>query len=416
MRIVYTCTSILLLCVTASVSLVLLRHLDTHAAPRAAVPNPNCTLIVPPNPLSATGLATPWQFTATHPANGPCNEGNPAQSVFVQAAIFDPQAKSISIYNPLVIDKGSTPAVTPTVPQLPAQAVVGIWGGGNDTVTRLRHLPRGNLTMVNGGSCVNGTPTPFGQVFFCNAAQFFQAVNKAGVMTPNLGTGRDGQPCPSVRDFSVVDQDQSDNVTTTYLVNQAGQTAQNTAANRTKLMGAATIVNPSDNALLDKFIDPALGCTPAMSPDLADAGAMTPNQPLNELQAAAHQGLPRALVPAGDPMVLVNNTPNMMKLNLYRMGVDQPQVANLNMASTTDYCKSIQNTAPNRLLMDKNFFVKATSPVPTVANSLFTFLAQRLQATFSNNGLNCTGLLNAPNPVQLTIVNGVATDAKINGM
>src|ERR1700722_15490016 len=46
------------------------------AAAAPAVPNPNCTIIVPPDPLTATGLATPYQLTATDPAQGPCNEAN----------------------------------------------------------------------------------------------------------------------------------------------------------------------------------------------------------------------------------------------------------------------------------------------------------------------------------------------------
>jgi hypothetical protein len=90
------------------------------AAP--AVPNPNCTLIVPSNALSATGLATPYELTATDPAQGPCDEANAAQSAFVQGAIFDPATGQISVYNPLVINKGSRPLVAPVapVPQVPS--------------------------------------------------------------------------------------------------------------------------------------------------------------------------------------------------------------------------------------------------------------------------------------------------------
>ena len=50
----------------------------------AAAVNPNCTLIVPANPLTAAGLATPYQLTATDPAAGPCNEANAGQTAFVQ--------------------------------------------------------------------------------------------------------------------------------------------------------------------------------------------------------------------------------------------------------------------------------------------------------------------------------------------
>src|SRR5882724_1998971 len=68
----------------------------------SAVPNANCTLIIPPDPLSAKGLATPYRLKATDPGLGPCSESNTAQSAFVQAAIFDPATNSISVYNPLV--------------------------------------------------------------------------------------------------------------------------------------------------------------------------------------------------------------------------------------------------------------------------------------------------------------------------
>src|ERR1700744_2110049 len=37
-----------------------------------APPNPDCTLIVPSNPLSAKGLSTPFQLVATDPNGGPC--------------------------------------------------------------------------------------------------------------------------------------------------------------------------------------------------------------------------------------------------------------------------------------------------------------------------------------------------------
>src|SRR5215470_11785355 len=86
----------------------LLPRIGSHAA--AAV-NMDCTLIVPTQPLTAQGLATPYQLLATNPANGPCNEANKAQAAFVQGAVFDPATGGISIYNPLVIDQGSQPAV-----------------------------------------------------------------------------------------------------------------------------------------------------------------------------------------------------------------------------------------------------------------------------------------------------------------
>ena len=41
-----------------------------------------------------------------------------------------------SIYSPLVIDKGTTPAEPPVAPSLPTNAVVAIWFGFNGTISR----------------------------------------------------------------------------------------------------------------------------------------------------------------------------------------------------------------------------------------------------------------------------------------
>jgi len=202
-------------------------------------------------------------------------------------------------------------------------------------------------------------------------------------------------------------------VTATYLALPNGQTAQNTAANRAKLKNFTVLVNPSDEKLLVGFIFPALGCTPWMVPNLADNGSPTTALPLNELQAAARQRPPVALVPAGDPMVLVNGQPNLQKLNLYRVGVDQPQVESLNQASTGEYCKNLRAIAPARLFFDSPLTRNFASPAPDMANNLFAFLALRFNATWGADGLNCQGLLNQPSPITVISQNGIAVNAQI---
>src|SRR5947199_9172612 len=143
-----------------------LPHIRSHAAQAI---NGDCTLVVPAHPLTAQGLATPYQLVATNPDNGPCNESNPNQAVFVQGAVIDPTTGHIAIYNPLVIDKGTKPAIAPVVPQLPAGGIVALWGGGNDNNTRLRGI-HGSLRQ---GHCVNGVNgSVFGQVWYCNAPAF----------------------------------------------------------------------------------------------------------------------------------------------------------------------------------------------------------------------------------------------------
>ena len=99
-----------------------LPHIKSHAAGGAV--NGDCTLIVPAQPLTAQGLATPYQLKATDPDQGPCNESNPNQAVFVQGAVIDPATGQIAIYNPLVIEQGTQPAIAPVVPQLPPGGIV----------------------------------------------------------------------------------------------------------------------------------------------------------------------------------------------------------------------------------------------------------------------------------------------------
>ena len=87
-------------------------------------------MVVPAQPLTAQGLATPYQLVATNPDNGPCNEANATQAVFVQGAVIDPATGNIAIYNPLVIDQGTQPAIAPVVPTLPNWrycCVMGWW-------------------------------------------------------------------------------------------------------------------------------------------------------------------------------------------------------------------------------------------------------------------------------------------------
>jgi hypothetical protein len=367
----------------------------------------NCTLIVPPHPLTAQGLATPYQLRATNPQEGACHEANPQQAAFVQAAILDPATGQISVYNPLVIDTGSVPAIPPVVPTLPAHAVVGIWFGFNGNVLTLAPSPA-DTDVLRDAACVDGLM----QMAYCHAVAFFaaanQAINEGLLIVPPPGVGKDHLPCPTTRDFAVVDQDPSDNVTTHYLVFPDGQTAQDTAANQTQLQGSQAIANGSDNALL-QAIDAALGCIPNLAPDLANAGMPTSALPLDELSAAQYQGAPRALVPALDPMVTTQGHPDRRKLVLYRQGVDQSPWAS---ASTRDFCWEMAHIAPRRLLADQMLLQAAPSFDPAVGSNLFTFLAARFVTSYQM--LTCQTLLQRPSPITVTTnAQGVAVDATI---
>ena len=378
--------------------------------------NQNCTIIIPVAPLTAVGLATPYQLTATDPAEGPCHETNTNSSAFVQAAILDPANGQISIYNPLVIDAGSAPAVAPVIPKLPDHAVVALWFGfnGNNLVQQ-----GASPGVLEASACVNGLPNNvFGQFSYCNAPAFFRAAHIAirtgQLRAPDLGTASDGRACPTVRDFFVVDQDQSDNLPVTYLISADGSLAQNTTSNAQALPGATTLGNPSDNGLLDRFLDPAMGCGPWKVSDLADPGHTAAGLALNEIQAQKHQERPIALVPAGDPMVLNSDgTINLDKINAYRRGVDQRVARFVEEADTARYCRHMLRIAPERLLRNKEALLTAPSPVTSAANSLFTFMAQRFVASY--NILDCSGLVEIPDPVSVTLdANGVAINATID--
>jgi hypothetical protein len=303
------------------------------AGAAAKAPNPNCTLVVPDAPRTAQGLATPYELTATQRREGACHEANADQSAFVEATILDPATGDLSVYRPLVIDHNTQPAVPPIVPTLPPDAVVGIWFGfQGDTLTL-----DGDTT-----GCVNGLPdSPFGQFAYCGAPEFFRAANTAmsqgKLRVPPLGTAHDGQPCPTTRDFSVVDQDQSDNLDTSYLALPNGRIAQNNVANAAALAATTALSNASDNGLLNNFIAPALGCRPFTAPDLTAGEMPVDSLALNELQAAAAQAQPAALVPVNDPMVQVDGKPSVTKTNLYRAGVNMPPLDSTT-DTATDYC------------------------------------------------------------------------------
>jgi hypothetical protein len=404
---------------------------SASSAAAAQAANMDCSLIVPQNALSAQGLATPWQLTGPggqDPAASGCQESNPNLSAFVQATILNPRTGKLSVYEPLVITLGSAPAAAPVVPALPQGAVVDIMIGFNGNNLQLVGAQPGALTQAH---CVTGLgDSLFGQVSYCNSAAFYAAAQVdtffRKLRIPASGTSPvTGQACPTTRSFELIDQDQSDNVTTQYLLTANGQTAQNNAANRAALQGATAISNGSDNALLDNFVLPALDCTPFTAPDLSAGGAPGTSQTLDELSAAHNQRTPIALVPENDPMTLVNGQTSVTKTNLYRIGVDQPLVTGGRNAlfsrfrfggqqadTPANYCANMLNIQTAFIAANADRFANVGSPVPAVGNNLFTFLAARLSTSFAN--LNCANF-GLKNTVNLTTDgNGVATAATFN--
>jgi hypothetical protein len=394
--------------------------------------NVNCDIIVPANPLSAQGLATPYQLTGPNgmsPAQSGCTMANATNlGAFVQATILNPRTGQLYVYNPLVITQGTTPAIAPVVPALPRNAVVTIDFGFNGTDLTQVGATR---NAIRQGNCVNGQGgSDFGQVSFCNGTTFFndafQLEREGRLRVPSEGTSSkivasggnlgSGQECPTVRNFEVIDQDQSDNVTSTYLFNPAtGQTAQNTTSNAGNLTGATTLANGSDNILVDGFLDPTLGCTPFTAPDLANNNQPTSSQALDELLSAKNPPAVTALVPENDEMVLdANGNFDVTKTNLYRAEVGQAPVSNQNnrQDSPAMYCQNMVNIQTPFLAANQTLLATGPTPVPGTGNNLFTFMANRLSMSFAN--LNCQNY-GLTNPVTATLDgNGAAVAATFN--
>jgi hypothetical protein len=368
----------------------------------------NCTVSVPANPLTAAGLASPWVL-----GDGCTWANGGTEGVFVEATILSP-AGQLQVYDPLVINQGTAPAVAPTPPTIAAGSQVIISAGFNGNALALvgTGAAQGNCIDAFGNSLINQTPQ-------CNAANFYRLakaeIARGTLTVPPAGTGKDGQACQTTRDFALIDQDQSDNVVASYLFDPAtGQTAQATATNKVNAAAATIESNGSDNGLLNNFVDVALGCTPFTAPNLTNPNGTSGSQALDELSARANQKGTIALLPVNDPQLLVGGQFSAGKTNTYRIETDQRPLPFRTSTSqnAARYCQNMVNIQAPRLKLDAAMETGTASPVPALGSNLANFLAARLSGSFGN--LNCQNF-GLTNPVMLTVgADGVATAATFN--
>jgi hypothetical protein len=383
--------------------------------------NPDCQLILPPNPLTAKGLSTPFRLQAQNAANGPCKQDNPAQVSFAQGAVINTDTGAVFVYNPLVITDGTTAFRAPVVPVLPKNYVAALWFGTNAGTLRL--VSQAGTRAIQDGVCVQGggnTFSFFGQYSYCNAPAFFSAVANAvaagQLKIPPLGTALDGKPCPTTRDFFVVDQDESDNVVTNYLVDPVTKRiAQDTTTNRNTIPGALTLSNGSDNRLKSIFYDGALGCSGWAVQDLADSNQKLQSLPFNEVHATL-QGNPVARNPIGHAMTLdAAGNEDLAKRNLYSVGVFQSSVNSATQISTKTYCTNMYNIGAPRYLANKSRFQKFASPAPADFPNLFEQLVARFNAAVGPDNFNCPALTGLPSPLANAVANPAAAAAIVPG-
>jgi hypothetical protein len=158
-----------------------------------------------------------------------------------------------------------------------------------------------------------------------------------------------------------------------------------------------------------------LGCTPFEAPDLGNHGVMSTSQALDELLAARNQPENAALVPENDEMVLDNGGQiDVAKTDLYRSEIGQAPVSAQTEASSSPmmFCQNLVDIQTPFLAANQNLLAQGQSPVPTVGDTLFTFMANRLNMSFTNLGCQSFGLTN---PVAV-VIDGVdtATEATLN--
>jgi hypothetical protein len=92
-------------------------------------------------------------------------------------------------------------------------------------------------------------------------------------------------------------------------------------------------------------------------------------------------------------------------------GVNAPALP-LNELSA--YCAHLRSIHPAKLALDRTLLAARPSPFPLMANSLFSFMAQRYVASYAL--LGCQDLLKKPVNVTLTIdAAGVVIDVGLPG-
>jgi hypothetical protein len=379
-----------------------------------ATTNVNCEIIVPANPLSAQGLATPYQLTGTDgrtPARSGCQMSNAVKlGAFVQATILDPATGVLSVYDPLVVTQGMRPAVRPSVPRIPANAVVTIdFGFNGKDLFQVGATP----TTLADAYCVNGPAgSIFGQESFCNGINFFNAVKKderegllkvpspgtSDKIVPSGGDMGTGRACPVTRNFEVADQSSANDVTTEYLLNPlTGQTAQDTTSNAGNIAGATLLFSRSDNTLLDQFLDPVLGCTPFEAPDLANNDQPASSQALDEILAGAYQPKIAALVPESARVVLNGDAGfDAAKTDLYRAELGQAPISDQTnrISDPQMYCQNLVDIQTPFLAANQTLLSTGQSPVTAVGGNLLTFMANELNMSFTSLGCRHFGLTN----------------------
>ncbi|KAF9083885.1 hypothetical protein BGX29_002857 [Mortierella sp. GBA35] len=231
---------------TSAIALSLVSSLFALANAATVKTTANCVIQLPRNPLSAEGLASAFLLS-----RGSCDQRDPNQRVFVEATVFGPSDKSFAVYHPLVINEGTQPAMQPTAPALPKDAVVVLHFS-----TRAHSLTLAGDTQTCSGVSLQSAA--------CNAASFFNAARSVESVEGDISAA-----CAASQELGA-------SVFTTYLESAYGEFAQATQKNREALAEYLQLADTSPPQ-----------CSSWLARSLMEENTLLPSKALYNLQASS---------------------------------------------------------------------------------------------------------------------------------
>lgn len=314
----------------------------------------DCILSLPNNLLSPIGLSTPFILKSLS-SNIQCSAVIEETTVFAEATIYDPKHNKLDVYNPLVVNDISQIAIKPYIPSYSSRSIIGIWFSSNKLSFALDNIQSYNCRY-------------FGYFAYCNAHAFFNATRSNPTRLPKLENN-----CPSIKSFSFVNEYQNYKLLSSYIITFDNKIAQNNPSNQfilhTHLM---TIIKDSldGNRLLFEYIYPMLSCSISVVSSLA----------ILELQSYISRN-DTAFIIDSNPMI--DN--NKYKLQMYRIGVNQPFNVSLSLEK---YCMSIINET--EIFLSTNYGKLLNKQIKKT--NMFDFMLNRFNNTWYN--LNCYTIIN----------------------
>lgn len=314
-----------------------------------------CTLKLPNNVLTITGLSTPFILSKD------CSVLNVESTIFSEAVIVDIDTREFYIYYPTIVNRVSQVLNTTSILTLPQNHVIGIWFSSKQVF---------NLTTTL-SVCKSYTSTNFA---YCNIDNFYAVANTIKLPTNTCLTIRDYPARLFKGNFAMTKYFITTSLKITKDVSRSMSTIENTNSN---------------DFILNYFILPALDCDPIFGKNLID-NSTSFSMILNQIKAS-QTGVETISTFIPDQLDIGKN-------NFWRVGLNQ----SLNNISSKDeqtlFCNKIYENIP--LFMYNNYDKLDTfnSPVSSTATNLVNYLAYTY---ITNWNEYCVNLTSATNIIQV---------------